>query len=200
MKKCPYCAEDIQDAAVVCRYCQRDLVASSTPTPAAVAPAAAAPQKKATTPLAWGCLTVIILFAIAAAWCGSNMPPPRPATSGSNVPASSTPQPAPTPPQAKLALLSSRGYDEHGYHIVEGQVKNISTESLKSVTANATWYDKADGFITSDDALIEYNPILPGQTSPFKTMSRTNPAMSKYSVEFKFLMGGTIQTDDQRKK
>jgi hypothetical protein len=31
MKKCPFCAEEIQEAAVICKHCRQSLVASAPP-------------------------------------------------------------------------------------------------------------------------------------------------------------------------
>lgn len=97
---------------------------------------------------------------------------------------------------AKLELLSFKCTTNTriGFVYIEGQVRNITNTSLRNVEAVGTWYTAADQFITSDTALIEYNPILPGQTSPFKTIGSYNPAMAKCQIEFKELLGGTIPT------
>jgi hypothetical protein len=98
--------------------------------------------------------------------------------------------PALQEPQLELVIWNwSSGYE---YAKAEGQVKNISDKSLESVQAVVSWYTDAEEFITSDIGMVGYNPLLPGQTSPFKVMAKHHPAMKKASIEFKKMFGGQI--------
>ncbi|MCX6022213.1 MAG: hypothetical protein NTZ05_10880, partial [Chloroflexi bacterium] len=67
-----------------------------------------------------------------------------------------------------------------------------------NVTAVGNWYTKDGQLITSDLALITFNPILPNQTSSFKTFSTYNPAMDNCKLQFKDLLGGSIPSYYER--
>ena len=185
MKKCQNCAEEIQDAAVVCENCNREL---SSP-----AVGATPEQAKPRTHRGFKILGGLILgFGLLGALLPKAASDPRAtALAATAAVAAAVPQ---------LEILSSRGYkSSDSYFSVEGQVKNVGSEPLKNVAVVATWFDDHGTFIKTNSALIDTDTILPGQTSPFKTLSRSNPDMSKFSVEFKRLVGGTIRTEDKTK-
>jgi len=150
-----------------------------------------------------GFIGALLVGSIIAGVSGQTSTPTTSSTgAGRQSTASNTSAPPPRQQEPPLALVAARGYesDSGGYWYVEGQVRNISNESLSRVTAVSTWFTKDDQFITTDQALIDFDPILAGQTSPFKTITRGNPAMSKYKVEFKELLGGSIAVRDDRKQ
>lgn len=100
----------------------------------------------------------------------------------------------------ELASWNWSPTEDGSYVEAKGEVKNTSNKSHQNVEAVVTFKDKEGKYITHSSVLIDFNPILAGQTSPFKVMETFNPAIHSASIQFKFLDGETIPTSGQQQR
>ncbi|MCI0421139.1 MAG: hypothetical protein L0312_18255, partial [Acidobacteria bacterium] len=82
--------------------------------------------------------------------------------------------------------------------ITEGEVENTSGEKMESIQAVAKYYTASGDFVTSDDALVEYNPLLAGQRTLFKTITKGNPSIKRCNIAFKHFWGTEIRFEDAK--
>ncbi len=79
-------------------------------------------------------------------------------------------------------------------------MRNSTSQPLENVKAVGTFRTTDGTFVKSEDALIKFNPLLPGQVSPFKVGGTDNPAIKKCEVSFKTIWGKTVDFVDKSKK
>ena len=78
-------------------------------------------------------------------------------------------------------------------HVV-GEVKNISNTKLENVVAVVNFRTEDGTLVKSDEALIDYDVLMPGQTSPFEVLTTDNPAIKKLGLSFRIFWGDPIPT------
>jgi hypothetical protein len=105
----------------------------------------------------------------------------------------------PGPFGPSLALLSARSERTTGHVAVRGEVRNITAQQLERTLVTVTWRDENGQFITSGVALIDEDPILAGDTSPFEVVSTWTRQMATYDVRFTTLRGEYLASRDDRR-
>jgi hypothetical protein len=114
--------------------------------------------------------------------------------------------PAPVPSMSpgafgpSLALVSTRTERAtRRMATVLGEVRNITAGPLARTVVVVTWRDERGVFLTSEEALLERDPLPAGETSRFSVVSPLTPGMAAYVVRFTTLRGEYLAMQDERR-
>ena len=95
-------------------------------------------------------------------------------------------------PGTPLELLSFRCEKQHSYVFVRGEVRNVSNQPIEHLMAVGVFRAEDGTLIKSGDSLVEYDPLMPGQASPFSVGETDNPLIKRCEIAFKTMWGSRV--------
>jgi hypothetical protein len=98
-----------------------------------------------------------------------------------------------------LSLQSTRAYqdDSKSLWLVDGQIKNLSSEPLAHIEAVSTWLDRDGLIVATDRSLVDVDRMMPGQVAAFRLITRTRPGFSRFEVQFRSEAGMELAMTDE---
>jgi hypothetical protein len=78
------------------------------------------------------------------------------------------------------------------FWIVEGEVKNVSSDTFDRVEAIATWFDPSGAALAVDSAVIDAVLLRPGATSGFRVLTPVRSDLAAFTINFRDLHGQTL--------
>jgi hypothetical protein len=77
---------------------------------------------------------------------------------------------------------------------VEGQIKNLTSAPLADVVITTTFQTANGSFVSTSDSPAKFNPLLPGQVSPFDGYGEYNPDIGSVIIQPSILFGASLQS------
>lgn len=192
---CPDCGQEVSASAAACPKCGR-LTAGSTES----APTTPPKKRDIGCLLAgWTFLGVMVLGCALFFFGGllyyfSLFSPPRDA-GPALAPKVEIAPPVKSREGARPVLQVIDGYwsEDAGNDIVEGHVKNISEQPLMQVAVVVTWVLPDGVNVRTVSSFLEVDPLLPGQTSPFRVLAFHGSGMTSGRITFYTIFGGDLE-------
>lgn len=69
---------------------------------------------------------------------------------------------------------------------------NRTDKPISRLMAVGTFTNASHDLIKSATGMVEYQPLMPGQKSPYKVMASLNPLINQCHVAFKIMFGSQI--------
>lgn len=93
-----------------------------------------------------------------------------------------------------LELIEHRERSVGDYIVVEGVVKNLTRGDLGSVVAKVIGEGEDGGILTSEESLVDWNPLRGGARSSFKVVVRSGGKVLRTRLVFRSLLGESLPT------
>jgi hypothetical protein len=78
------------------------------------------------------------------------------------------------------------------YLVIEGLVRNVAGTDLRNLVGKVSGVDGDGRFVTSEEVLLDFNPLATDAESPFKAVVRTSGRIATIKVQFRYLLGDLV--------